>query len=649
MKKTLLTAVLLSPFLLFAQQSLKSLDYSHSVKAEKVGHQLTEYITSQVHTPGNGSAELKDKAKGHSYVKIGETYYDLQSNGAPGNRVTLHSNGTVSAVWTTSPNDDSGWPLRGTGYNYYDGSDWGATVSDAIEAGTDRVGFPNLVTLGNGTEAVISHQAGSVNLGGYYISVNQSIGSTSWSTGNRVLDDETEPGTNYVPIWNRSGTGNNYVHTLSTYWWSDAANVPFPTKNGVNTPITYSRSTDNGATWDKVHTILPGYDSTITRFGRVGAYAIDVQDSVVAIVCGGLYTKLMMWKSTDNGETFTRFNVDNYPYGGYDDLFEPGDTVTSNDGALEVLIDDNNKVHVFYGTFTFSDADTSDGSITVFTSTSSVAHWTEGMSAPQVCGTMIDMDQNPQSFDISRETWNSLDANDIPQNNLSAAARYGSSFLATQPTASMDANGNLYMVYCTPIEGVKNFLNLNYRDILVVYSTDNGVTWSDPQNLTQDRTTENAFPVVAKDADNFLHVVFQQDEWPGTNLLSNSVDGTHPNDINYIQYTAVPVSTILNDEIGQNLLGQKEVEKQAEVFVVSQNQPNPFNGTSEVIIYLQSGSELNLTVTDILGNVVNQGNLGVLSSGNHSITIDANGLTSGMYFYTLSTKDHSITKKMQVN
>ncbi|MFT6744473.1 MAG: hypothetical protein ACJAR8_001024, partial [Bacteroidia bacterium] len=28
--------------------------------------------------------------------------------------------------------------------------------------------------------------------------------------------------------------------------------------------------------------------------------------------------------------------------------------------------------------------------------------------------------------------------------------------------------------------------------------------------------------------------------------------------------------------------------------------------------------------------------------------LDANGLTAGMYFYTLSTRDHSVTKKMQV-
>lgn len=646
MKKTLLFTLISIPGMLIAQTPGSNVNPAHAVEAVNVHSGMEEFRTSQTYTPGTTSSEQKAKAKGHQYILIGETYYDLQSNGAAGQRVILHDDGTVSAVWTTSPNDDNGWPLRGTGYNYYDGSDWGATASDRIES--ERVGFPNIVALDDGSETVIAHQAGTTNLGGYYLSNNGAKGSTNWTMSSRTLDDESKPGTNYVPIWNRSGFGNGYLHTLSAYYWSTTANIPYPTRNGVNQPITYSRSSNDGATWDKVHTILPGYDSTFTRYGRVGAYAIDVKDSIVAIVCGGIYGKVGMWKSTDNGETFTKYDVDNYPYGGYDEFFIPGDTVTTNDGALEVLIDNDDKVHVWYGTFTYSDADTSDGSITVFTSVTSVAHWAEGMSEPQICGTMIDMDDNPQTFDITRETWNSLDANDVPYNNLGAAARYGTSFLATQPSASVDANGNIYMVYSTPIEGVIHWLNVNLRDILVVYSTDGGSTWSDPQNLTQDRTTENAFPSVARDANDYLHLIFMQDLWPGTNLLSNSVDGTHPNDVNWIQYTAVPVSTILNGEIGQNKAGTEPARKDAEVFVVSQNQPNPFSGTTDVIIYLQSGSELTLTVRDLSGKELSVQDLGVKAAGNHVISIDGEGLSSGMYFYTISSNDHQITRKMQV-
>ena len=646
MKRSILTAALAAPFLLFAQQGIKGLEYSKAEKSELVHNKLEEFRTTQTHTPGT-QQDLKGKAKGHQYIVIGKTYYDLQTNGSMGNRVLLHSDGTVSAVWTTSPNDDSGWPERGSAYNHYDGNGWSPAVTSRIEP--ERVGFPNIYKLMDGSESIIAHQASSNNVGGFYISNNGAKGSTNWTTGSRILDDETQPGDNLVPIWNRTAAGNGYVHMVSTYWSSTAANVPFPTRNGVDRPMTYSRSSDDGATWDKQHTILPGYDSTFTTFGGVGEYAIDVKDSIVAIVAGRYYGKLAMWKSMDNGESFTMYPVDNYPYGGHNQPVLPNDTVTCNDGSMEVIIDADNKVHVFYGTFTFVDTDTSDQSILVFTSTSSIAHWSEGMASPQFCAGLIDMDEDPNTFTIARETWNSLDENDVPYNNLSAAARYGSRFLATMPTASVDANGNIYLVYCAPVELVTHFTGPNFRDIHVVYSTDGGQTWSAEQNLTQDRTTENAFPFVAKDANDFLHLVFMQDLWPGTHLINNSIDGTHPNDENDIVYTAIPVSTILNDEIGPNTLYTPSPQNDAEVFVVHQNQPNPFNGTTEVLIYLQAGSDVDLTVRDLSGKLVSQRNLGVLSSGNHVVNIDASELSSGMYFYTISSEDHSITRKMQVD
>ena len=110
----------------------------------------------------------------------------------------------------------------------------------------------------------------------------------------------------------------------------------------------------------------------------------------------------------------------------------------------------------------------------------------------------------------------------------------------------------------------------------------------------------------------------------------------------------MPVTDILNDVLGTDVLTSVEDGKTAEVFVVSQNQPNPFSSTSDVIIYMRSNSNVTLTVTDMLGKVVNQGDLGVMSAGNHTVTLDANGLNSGMYFYTISSDDHSITKRMQV-
>src|SRR5688572_28407441 len=52
---------------------------------------------------------------------IGQTTYDLQSNGSSGNRLYRHSDGSLSAVWTEQCTvSGATWPQRGIGYNYRD-------------------------------------------------------------------------------------------------------------------------------------------------------------------------------------------------------------------------------------------------------------------------------------------------------------------------------------------------------------------------------------------------------------------------------------------------------------------------------------------------------------------------------------------------
>lgn len=644
MKKTLLSFAFSLPFLLFAQQP-KELKVLNS-KAESIKISDLKAIdneTSGEQTPGRKSINLKTKkAKPYSYVKLADTYYDLQTNSSPGRRVLLHADGTVSAVWTMSGDDNSGWPNRGSGYNYYDGSQWQGAQIGRIEAIT-RTGWPSVFSLKNGKVGIMAHES---NTGGFVFSTSDKGG--AWTSSSAILDDVSVPSVNRVPIWNRTASGNGYLHTISNYWASTAANVPVVIRDGVSSPMTYSRSSDEGATWDKEHIMLPGYDSSLYLTGGGDNYAIDVKDSVIAIVTGGLGEPVSLWKSTDNGDNFIYIDVDSFPYKGRtNDILMP-DTPDCNDGSLDVIIDNSNTVHVFFGGSAVLDTDNTDESFSFFPGTARLMHWKEGDAAPRICGNTIDMDGD-QALSVNRETYSSIDASGNVPAGLLSAARTGNTSLVTMPSAAIDGIGNMFVVYSAPIETSLHFLNANYRDILVSYSTDGGDSWFGPQNITQDRTTENNFPCVAKDANDFLHLVFQQDLLPGTHLQNHSpTSGTHPNDVNEIQYAAIPTAEILSNAIGQNTLGENKVEKDAKVFVVSQNQPNPFYGTSEVIIYLQSGSKVSLTVTDMFGKVVNQGDLGVLSAGNHQITLDANGLTSGMYFYTLSTEDHSVTKKMQV-
>ena len=90
------------------------------------------------------------------------------------------------------------------------------------------------------------------------------------------------------------------------------------------------------------------------------------------------------------------------------------------------------------------------------------------------------------------------------------------------------------------------------------------------------------------------------------------------------------------------------VVKESKVFVVSQNQPNPFSDITNVVIYMRAGSDLTCTVTDATGKVVSTQDMGFKGAGNHDISIDGTDLTSGVYFYTLKSKDSEVTKKMQI-
>lgn len=649
MKKTLLTLILAAPIFIMAQTPVREIKMVNQ-EAQVYNAKEMKAIDNETpihHTKGTGVNIKEKKGKPYQYVTLGETYYDLQTNASPGRRVVLHADGTVSAVWTTSGDGATNFPNRGTGYNYFDGSDWLGVRSDKIE-GTQRSGWPNIMELSNGKEAVFAHES---NTGGFIKSVNSGIGSTAWSSSGAVLDDVSVPNVNRVPIWGRAAAGNGYVHLISNYWLSESTNVPAVIGNGVTSPTTYSRSSDDGETWEVEHILLPGYDSTLYASGGGDNYAIDVKDSIVAIVIGGLGDPISLWKSTDNGVTFTYTDVDKMPYKGprmSEELTISGDTLDTNDGSLDVLIDNDGVAHVFwgFGLITGGTTETGDTSFFFFPGQSTVRHWKEGDTEPRVCGSSIDMDGDG-ALSITSETINALDASGNVPSGLLSAARNGTTSITTMPSASIDANGNLYMVYSSAIETNIHFLNANFRDILVSYSDDGGATWYGPQNITQDRNTENTFPCVAKRSNEFLHLIFQQDNIPGT-FLQNNANGTHPNEINEIKYAAVPTSAILNNEIGQNTLGEEKITKKAEVFVVSQNQPNPFFGSTDVVVYLQSGAETTLTVTDLMGKVINQGSLGILPAGNSRVSIDGNGLQPGLYFYTLSTPEHSVTKKMQV-
>ncbi|MGE5437602.1 MAG: T9SS type A sorting domain-containing protein, partial [Syntrophothermus sp.] len=61
----------------------------------------------------------------------------------------------------------------------------------------------------------------------------------------------------------------------------------------------------------------------------------------------------------------------------------------------------------------------------------------------------------------------------------------------------------------------------------------------------------------------------------------------------------------------------------------------------------QNGN-VKLIVTNAVGQEIETLFNGFMEAGNHSQTFDAQNLTSGIYFYTLTTNSGSLSKKMML-
>lgn len=81
------------------------------------------------------------------------------------------------------------------------------------------------------------------------------------------------------------------------------------------------------------------------------------------------------------------------------------------------------------------------------------------------------------------------------------------------------------------------------------------------------------------------------------------------------------------------------------------NYPNPFNPTTKISYSLKEGSQVNIQIFNIKGQLVKQLVNGLMPAGNHTITWNGNDenqnqVSSGVYFYRMQSKEYSGTRKM---
>lgn len=575
---------------------------------------------------------------GTAAIRIGSTYYDLQTNYAMPHRLVMHKDGSVSAGWTSSYSGAQGFPGRGTGYNFRSvAGNWYKSDSNRVES--VRTGWPNIGVLSNGNVFTIAHDATA---GGFYMTVSSSETSKP-SSQSSILQDAP-----YKPIWARTANSGDTIHLICSY--TDSASPGekrAPTRKGIFAPMVYSRSLDGGKTWDIKHSMLPNYDSTLTNNGGADQYAIDARGKTVVIANADLTQGVILWKSTDFGSTWKRIDAELFKYAPYNSKKLMTDTPFTTDGTVDVLIDASGKVHAFWGLSRMLDTDTADQSYSFFPGFQNLVYWNESMtSGGKVIASGSAFDATGDGVNtMEQATYSAASSTGLPS-GVSTVARLGNTSCLRQPSAAVDANGNIYCTFSIPIEQDISDLGANFRDIGVVYSKDGGTSWSTPQNVTQNPQKEDDFACVSRTADGFLHMMWQQDDIPGTNLQNNiSTVANHDVVLNVIYYQAIPVSDILNDKIG---LVSVEQPNTGEVMVVNQNYPNPFEGTTNVLVWLTRPGDVQVEVSNMMGQVVKTQTEKDLNRGNHIIAIDGSGLPSGIYTYSLIAGGNKVSKTMIV-
>jgi hypothetical protein len=85
-----------------------------------------------------------------------------------------------------------------------------------------------------------------------------------------------------------------------------------------------------------------------------------------------------------------------------------------------------------------------------------------------------------------------------------------------------------------------------------------------------------------------------------------------------------------------------------EQFFLDQNYPNPFNPATELRFGLAQGGAVSLRVFDLLGREAAVLIHDSRPPGVYEVSFDGSGLPAGLYFYTLTTPEGTLTRKMML-
>lgn len=155
-------------------------------------------------------------------------------------------------------------------------------------------------------------------------------------------------------------------------------------------------------------------------------------------------------------------------------------------------------------------------------------------------------------------------------------------------------------------------------------------------------------------------------KWDGSNwsALGNGVSGYNQNFVNAITTVGTDLYaggsfTIVGGVSANNIAryscsgntttsvgDDNTINTLPQQYQLLQNYPNPFNPTTSIRYDLPKAGFVKITVYDILGREVRVLVNGEKNADHYEILFDAKSLSSGIYCYTIRTRDYTQSKKM---
>lgn len=439
---------------------------------------------------------------------IGTTWYDLQSNGSLSGRIAFHPDGTIGAVWTYGM-QQSMFPDRGTGYNFFNGSYWGPHPTSRIE--NIKTGWPSYDTWGPSGEILVAHNGET----GLEISKRSVRGSGNWTQ----FLFQGPPGIEDDPVWPRlvtSGPTHEYVHLVCN---------SYNLYQGQYGAMLYSRSNDGGQSWDPHNIILPGTDSAYYSEIGTDAYTMAANGNIVAILCASSYHDMFVLKSADNGDTWNKTVIWEHPYPFFDGFTTVTDTFFCVDNSASVAVGPDGKVHVVFGITRLLNDQPGNG-LTYFPYVDGIGYWNEDMAtfsnhinalAPPSLGYM----NSELVTDTNYVGW-SQDVDGDGSLTFVGVTSYLQKGLSTMPSICVDDLYRVFIAYASTTETFANSTS-NYKKIWMRGMDGSG--WGSFVNVTNDIVhifDETVYPVLSQTTGNYdLHLLYQADVYPGIAVLGD--------------------------------------------------------------------------------------------------------------------------------